>query len=65
MLGRDFRVREMNRTSNVIKRVDGMKRLVALLVVLGLVACSTPPKLPEPSGAWVPVNRPHNVGSNT
>jgi len=43
-----------------------MKRLVSLLVALALVACSTPPKPPQPTGEWVPVNRPHNnAGSNT
>lgn len=42
-----------------------MKRLVAVLVIAALGACSTPPKPPQPTGQWVPVNHPHNdAGSN-
>lgn len=42
-----------------------MKRLVAVLVIAALGACSTPPKLPQPTGQWVPVNHPHiDAGSN-
>jgi hypothetical protein len=41
-----------------------MKRLVAVLVIAALGACTTPPKPPQPTGEWVPVNRLHNdVGS--
>ncbi|CAE6863996.1 hypothetical protein R75465_07832 [Paraburkholderia aspalathi] len=29
-----------------------------LLVALALQACSSPPKPPEPTGQWVPVNQP-------
>lgn len=36
-----------------------MKSPVAiLLVALALQACSSPPKPPEPTGQWVPVNQP-------
>lgn len=42
-----------------------MKRIVALVLVVSLVGCTSPPKLPEPSGEWVPVNHPNSVGSNT
>lgn len=42
-----------------------MKKLFAVLLIGVLGACSTPPKLPQPTGAWVPVNHPRNAaGSN-
>lgn len=33
-------------------------RLLLLLTAIALQACSGPPKPPEPSGQWVPVNQP-------
>lgn len=31
--------------------------LVVALLILSLQACSSPPKPPEPTGQWVPVNQ--------
>ncbi|WP_454862633.1 hypothetical protein [Paraburkholderia fungorum] len=38
-------------------------RLVLLPAVFALQACSSPPKPPEPSGQWVPVNQPATQGA--
>jgi hypothetical protein len=36
-----------------------MKRLILISTCVALlVGCSTPPKTPQPSGDWKPVNQP-------
>jgi len=42
-----------------------MKQLfIVAMVIATLAGCGSPPKPPQPTGDWVPVNRPANTTAN-
>ncbi|AUT76704.1 hypothetical protein C2L64_52400 [Paraburkholderia hospita] len=49
---------EMNNQCNGARPPGVIRVLGGVVVITQLVACSSPPKPPEPTGQWVPVNQP-------
>jgi uncharacterized protein YceK len=42
-----------------------MKQIcIVAMAIATLAGCGSPPKPPQPTGDWVPVNRPANTAAN-